>query len=205
MFNGHKCPSCTGWPERASQCPLPSSYCSIGNGANFGRDFSETHFRACIHAGIPISGQIFCDATAQPQSNVSPTPTTVLQGVCYLQPDLKDCSGRPQHICVVYQLICFISPTGYNSEETRGQWSYKIGPCRGVEIGDHLWLSRYILLRCSEQCGVKASFHAKPVPGDWNGNGAFVKFSTALTRGARNVSTLSQRFQLMPHKFRVCH
>lgn len=80
---------------------------------------------------------------------------------------------------------------GYNCEEVRGQWSYKIGPCNGVEISDYLWLSRYILLRCSERCNVKASFHAKPVPGDWNGNGAFVKFSTVQTRDTRNVSPLS--------------
>ena len=37
-----------------------------------------------------------------------------------------------------------------------GQWSYTVGPCRGIELGDHVWLSRYLLLRLSEQFKVSA-------------------------------------------------
>lgn len=36
-----------------------------------------------------------------------------------------------------------------------GQWSYTVGPCRGIELGDHVWLSRYLLLRLSEQFKVR--------------------------------------------------
>ena len=31
-----------------------------------------------------------------------------------------------------------------------GQWEYQIGPCRGIEMGDHLVMSRYIMLRVTE-------------------------------------------------------
>lgn len=40
---------------------------------------------------------------------------------------------------------------GAMPDSVPGQWSYQVGPCRGIELGDHLWLSRYLLLRLSEQ------------------------------------------------------
>ena len=45
-----------GWPERASMEKSTASYCGVGMGSSVGRDFAETHFRACLHAGIPITG-----------------------------------------------------------------------------------------------------------------------------------------------------
>ena len=76
----------------------------------------------------------------------------------------------------------FNLPAGSSSELMPGQWSYKIGPCSGVDIGDQIWLSRYLLSRCSEQFSLKVSLEAKPVPGDWPNCGAYVKYSTASTR-----------------------
>lgn len=63
-----------------------------------------------------------------------------------------------------------------------GHWSYKVGPCEGVDIGDQIWLSRYLLSRCSENFNLQVSLEAKPVPGDWPSCGAFVKYSTTQTR-----------------------
>ena len=51
-----------------------------------------------------------------------------------------------------------------------------------MELGDQLWLSRYILLRLTERFNLVASLDPKPVPGDWSGSGAPVKYSTAETR-----------------------
>ena len=45
---------------------------------------------------------------------------------------------------------------GSVADAVPGQWSYTVGPCRGIELGDHLWLSRYLLLRLSEQFRVIA-------------------------------------------------
>ncbi|CAL8465723.1 g5259 [Coccomyxa elongata] len=72
--------------------------------------------------------------------------------------------------------------SGSRPDSIPGQWSYTVGPCRGIELGDHLWLSRYLLLRLSEQFKVIASTDPKPVPGDWSGNGAAIKYSTRETR-----------------------
>ena len=38
-------------------------------------------------------------------------------------------------------------------------------------MGDHLWVSRWILQRVAEEFNVVISFDPKPIPGDWNGAG----------------------------------
>lgn len=70
--------------------------------------------------------------------------------------------------------VCRVGAGGH-SEAALGQWSYCIGPCRGIELGDQLWVSRFILLRMADQFRFRASLEPKPVPGDWPGNGAHVK------------------------------
>lgn len=60
------------------------------------------------------------------------------------------CQGSEVHLCA-----CFAA--GSRPDSIPGQWSYTMGPCRGIELGDHLWLSRYLLLRLSEQFKVRAT------------------------------------------------
>lgn len=87
---------------------------------------------------------------------------------------------------------------GVKADSAPGQWSYSLGPCGGVELGDQLWLSRYILLRLTERFGVVASLDPKPVPGDWSGSGAPVKYSTNETRHAsKGLSTVDGHIRLL--------
>ena len=43
-------------------------------------------------------------------------------------------------------------------------------------MGDHLWMSRYLLYRVAEDFGIKVTFDPKPMPGDWNGAGAHCNY-----------------------------
>jgi hypothetical protein len=38
------------------------------------------------------------------------------------------------------------------------QWEFQVGPCPGIDMGDHLWMARFLLLRIGEEWGITVSF-----------------------------------------------
>lgn len=117
-----------GWPKHGFPAPQGPYYCGVGANKVVGREIIETHYRACLAAGIEIAGT--------------------------------------------------------NAEVTPGQWEFQIGICEGIDMGDQLWMARFLLHRVAEQFGVIVSIDPKPqvTTGDWNGAGCHTNFSTNAMR-----------------------
>lgn len=125
-----------GWPKNGFPAPQGPYYCGVGANKVYGRDIVESHYRACLYAGINIAGE--------------------------------------------------------NSEIMPSQWEYQIGVCEGIQMGDDLWVSRFILHRIAEDFDVVVSLDPKPVAGDWNGSGCHANFSTKAMREDNGILAIEK-------------
>jgi glutamine synthetase len=110
-----------GWPEDGFPEKQGPFYCSVGAHVCFGRAIMDSHYKACLYAGVMVAGT--------------------------------------------------------NAETMPGQWEFQVGPCEGIDIGDHLWVARYISYRIAEDFGCTVSIEPKLFT-NWSGAGAHCNFST---------------------------
>ncbi|XP_028827744.1 glutamine synthetase-like [Denticeps clupeoides] len=131
------------WPTNGYPAPQGPFYCSVGADRAFGRDIIESHYRACLYAGIKIGGT--------------------------------------------------------NAEVMPSQWEFQVGPCEGVEMGDQLWMSRFLLDRVCEDFGVIASLDPKPLK-DWNGAGCHINVSTKSMREEGGLTHIKAAVEKLRNK-----
>lgn len=220
-------------PSSRAQGPY---YCSAGAGVSIGRDIPEVHYRACLYAGVNISGvngevlpsqweyqvRAWCSVlmfvwagwvvlgvlgTCLPACLSGPhahpgASRWLWHDTCGLRPASGRCAVwtactrglvlgpallvrcRPpdavsHHLKIAHKHVVraavmlhgFHLKTHNTHANTRAH--AQVGPCSGITMGDDLWMSRYIMYRVCEMFQVEVSFDPKPIPGDWNGSGAF--------------------------------
>ncbi|PNH06848.1 Glutamine synthetase cytosolic isozyme [Tetrabaena socialis] len=78
-------------------------------------------------------------------------------------------------------LYAGIKVTGADVHSLEGLHSYKVGPMQGVDLGDQLWTSRYLLQRVAMDHGTAVSWDPGALPQE-RPLACHFKFSTAATR-----------------------
>jgi len=89
--------------------------------------------------------------------------------------------------------------TGINAEVACGQWEYQVGPCVGIEAGDQVLISRYLLEKISELQGVRIVWDAKPLL-DRNGSGCHVNYSTKEMRNEGGLEVIHSSIEKLSEK-----
>lgn len=88
---------------------------------------------------------------------------------------------------------------GINSEVTKSQWEFQIGPLDSISVSCQLWIARYILILVAEKYNCQITFHPKPFK-DINGSGGHTNFSTKNMREENGIDNIYKAIDKLSKK-----
>lgn len=99
-----------------------------------------------------------------------------------------------------YCIYAGVKISGINAEVMASQWEFQIGPCTGIESGDHMLCSKYILERIAERYNCYISYNPKPESNDWNGSGCHMNYSSKEMRDVNGFPYIMQAIKKLSTK-----
>lgn len=131
-------------------------------------------------------------------SNGYPSP----QGPYYCSVGGENSFGRRFSDALIFKCLkAGLTVSGTNAEVMCGQWEIQVGPVKGIDMADQLWLMRYIMNRVAEDFNVKVDIRPKPIKGDWNGSGCHTNFSSTSTRNDVGMKNIKEQLE----RLSTCH
>lgn len=129
---------------------------------------------------------VCCDEEGKP---MIPTGTDCYcgRGSLHLPEAMRELMGSHYAMC----LSAGIKMSGMNTETGPGQAEFQIGPCRGINAGDHMIAARHTLHKAAQAYRVAISF--KAFEEDVGvGSGMHINFSTRQTRGDGGLTIIEK-------------
>ena len=164
-----------GWPKMGFPGPQGPYYCGVGTGRVFARDFIEAHYVSLFFVAVrrhhinSAARRIHLHVTSHPIiPSLLPIHLSIHLSIYSYPPNLTSLASHtppiPRYVRNVrntnQQRACLyagVEISGINAEVMPSQWEFQVGPCTGIDMGDHLWMARFLLLRIGEEWGIKVS------------------------------------------------